>query len=152
MKGRENIEEAAADIASYRIPAQDHSTSRREFFTRIPGVAAVTLASAAVPAISHAEATESRGSPGAANKRAAASFQIRLDAAQEEAEVPTSPQNANRDEEKYPNFIGNYHKGLPHNAIGEVVPAAYQAVMNGQLTVKSALGFVAAAVAAILLV
>ena len=32
------------------------------------------------------------------------------------------------------------------------VPAAYQAVMNGQLTVKSALGFVAAAVAAILLV
>jgi len=33
MEGRENIEEAAADIASYRIPAQDHSTSRREFFT-----------------------------------------------------------------------------------------------------------------------
>ena len=130
MEGRENIEEAAADIASHRIPAQDHSTSRREFFTRIPGVAAVTLASAAVPAISHAEATESKGSPGAANKRAAASFQIRLDAAQEEAEVPTSPQIANGDEEKYPNFIGNYHKGLPHNGIGEVTPAAYQAFLN----------------------
>ena len=130
MEGRENIEEAAGDIANHRIPAQGHSTSRREFFTRIPGVAAVTLASAAVPAISHAEATESKGSPGAANKRAAASFQIRLDAAQEEAEVPTSPQNANRDEEKYPNFIGNYHKGLPHNGIGEVTPAAYQAFLN----------------------
>src|SRR5712671_2343013 len=111
MEGRENIEEAAADIASHRIPAQDHSTSRREFFTRIPGVA-VTLASAAVPAISHAEATESKGSPGAANKRAAASFQIRLEAAQEEAEVPTSAQIANRDEQECPNFIGNYHKGL----------------------------------------
>jgi hypothetical protein len=32
------------------------------------------------------------------------------------------------------------------------VPAAYQAMMNGQLTIKAALGFAAAAIAAILLV
>lgn len=27
-------------------------------------------------------------------------------------------------------YIGNYHKGLPHNAFGEVVPAAYQSLLN----------------------
>jgi hypothetical protein len=29
-----------------------------------------------------------------------------------------------------PNFIGNYHKGLPHNAFGEVVSAAYQTLLT----------------------
>jgi membrane-associated phospholipid phosphatase len=130
MEGRENIRKAAADIASRRVTEQEHSTSRREFFSRIPGAAAVTLASAAVPVISPAQATESKGSPGAANIRSADAFQIRLDAAQAEAEILTPPQIANGDEQKYPNFIGSYHKGLPHNAIGEVGPAAYQALLN----------------------
>jgi hypothetical protein len=94
-------------------PASDEerSTSRREFFSRIPGVAAVTLTSA-VPVISHAEAAEPKGSSGAANKRAADSFQPRLDAAQDEPELPTPRQIANGDEQKYPNFIGSYYKGI----------------------------------------
>ena len=29
-----------------------------------------------------------------------------------------------------PNFIGTYHKGLPHDAFGEVVPAAYQTLLT----------------------
>src|ERR1700751_2098829 len=75
-------------------PASDeeHSTSRREFYSRIPGVVAVTLAWAAVPVISRAEAAEPKGSSGAANK-------LGLDAAQEEAEVPPSRQIANGDEQ-----------------------------------------------------
>jgi len=40
------------------VSDEEHSTSRREFFTRIPGVA---LPSAAVPVISHAEAAEPQG-------------------------------------------------------------------------------------------
>ena len=130
MDGKGKIEKAAADIVSRRIPEKEDLTSRRDFFTRIPGVAAVTLASAAVPVISPAEATEPQGSPAAANRRAADSFQIRLDAAQDEAGVSTPRQIANGDEQKYPNFIGSYHKGLPHNAIGEVTPSAYQAFLN----------------------
>ena len=43
------------------VSDEEHSTSRREFFTRIPGVATVALASAAVPVISHAEAAEPQG-------------------------------------------------------------------------------------------
>ena len=130
MENRGNVDKAATDVASRRVTPQEYSTSRREFFTRIPGVAAVTLASAAVPLVSPAEATEPEGSSGAVNDRSAASFQIRLDAAQEEAKVPTPRQIANHDEEKYPSFIGNYHKGLPHNGIGEVIPFAYQAFLN----------------------
>ena len=122
MESRGNIEKTTADTARCRVPEQEYSTSRREFFARIPGVAAVTLASAAVPVISTAEASFPKGSRGAGDQRAADSFQIRLDAAQQEAAVATPPQIANGDEQKYPNFIGNYHKGLPHNAIGEVVP------------------------------
>jgi hypothetical protein len=80
--------------------------------------------------ISPAEATEPTGSPDGANKRAGASFQIRLDAAQEQAELPAPQQIANGDEQKYPNFIGNYHKGLQHNGIGEVDPTAYQAFLS----------------------
>jgi hypothetical protein len=48
MENRENIEKPEPDIVIRRIPGQKHSTTLREFFTRIPGVAAVTLASAAV--------------------------------------------------------------------------------------------------------
>jgi hypothetical protein len=131
MESRVNIEKAAADIVRRRVPEQEHSTSRRELFRLIPGIAAVTLASAAaVPMTSPAEATEPAGSPDGAIERTADSFQIRLDAARGEAELPTPRQIANRDEQKYPNFIGSYHKGLPHNGIGEVVPAAYQALLN----------------------
>jgi hypothetical protein len=49
MESRGNIEKPEANIVIHRVPEQKHSTSRREFFTRIPGVATVTLASASVP-------------------------------------------------------------------------------------------------------
>ena len=122
MGDRENIEKATAEIVSRRVTTQEHSASRREFFARIPGAAAVTLASATVPVISPADATGAKGSPGAANKRAADSFQIRLDAAQEEAKVSTPRQIANGDEQKYPNFIGNYHKGCRRTRSARSLP------------------------------
>jgi hypothetical protein len=36
----------------------------------------------------------------------------------------------NGDEQNYRNFIGNFHKGLPHNDIGEVIPNAYRNLLN----------------------
>ena len=41
-----------------------------------------------------------------------------------------SSTGANGDEESFDNFIGNYHKGLPHNEFGEVDPAAYQSLLD----------------------
>jgi hypothetical protein len=40
-------------------------------------------------------------------------------------------QISNSDENRFPNYIGNYHKGLPHDAsTGEVDRAAYQALLR----------------------
>src|SRR5207302_10833732 len=37
---------------------------------------------------------------------------------------------SNGDETRYPNRIGNYHKGLPHDGFGEVDLAAYSTLLN----------------------
>jgi membrane-associated phospholipid phosphatase len=42
--------------------------------------------------------------------------------------VPAHPTNG--DETRYPDFIGSYSKGLPHNARGEVNPAAFNRLRN----------------------
>lgn len=41
-----------------------------------------------------------------------------------------STTGSNGDERDFPNFIGNYHKGLPHDNFGEVVPAAYKSLLK----------------------
>ena len=53
-----------------------------------------------------------------------------MDAALHETQVPIPTQITNGDEQRYPNFVGNYSKGLPHNAIGEVDPSAYRSLLN----------------------
>jgi hypothetical protein len=43
--------------------------------------------------------------------------------------TPPVPHPNNGDEDLYPNRIGSYSKGLPHNQYGEVVPAAYHSFL-----------------------
>ncbi len=68
--------------------------------------------------------------PGGGTRRTRARA-IRLQAAQNDFD--TSPQNLqhpnNGDEQLYETRIGNYSKGMPHDANGEVVPAAYNAFL-----------------------
>jgi hypothetical protein len=45
------------------------------------------------------------------------SYQNRAEAALEESQAPVPRQITNGDEQRYPNFIGNFSKGLPHNAL-----------------------------------
>jgi hypothetical protein len=110
----------------------DGSATRREFLRRIRGGAAVTLASTAVSFEASAEADG--GSPsnhsGGSVERVLNSYQNRVDAALAETRVPIPRQITSGDEQRYPNFIGNYSKGLPHNAIGEVDPSAYRSLLN----------------------
>jgi hypothetical protein len=117
----------ARRVASPRAIDRNRLASRRELLTHIPAVAAMTVAGAAVSSSSSAEAGQDPlgGPNGAGNERAADSFQVRLEAAQSEAAVPIPKQITNRDEQNYPNFIGNFSKGLPHNNIGEVDRSAY---------------------------
>ena len=37
---------------------------------------------------------------------------------------------SNGDEKDFPNFIGNFHKGMHHDSFGEVVPADYQKLLT----------------------
>jgi len=50
--------------------------------------------------------------------------------------LPLHPDNG--DEAAYANRIGNYSKGLPHNATGEVDPAAYESFLNALSTGQDA--------------
>lgn len=54
-------------------------------------------------------------------RRAATSYEFRQ---------PPCPHPDNGDDERYPNRIGSYSKGLPHNDRGEVDPAAYEALLH----------------------
>jgi len=58
-------------------------------------------------------------------KRAEQSFDVRTLAARREHQQSLPDQYNNGDERRFLNRIGNYSKGLPHNAIGEVNPQAY---------------------------
>jgi membrane-associated phospholipid phosphatase len=120
-----------ASTAENSIPEGQNLSSRRDFLTRIPGAAALGLTSAGVTLGSPAEAALPDPSiAAAATKRAVDAFQIRLEAAQAEANVPMPRQITNGDESRYPNFIANFSKGLPHNEIGEVQPSAYRAFLS----------------------
>jgi hypothetical protein len=103
------------------------SLTRRSFLGRT-GVSSVLVAaaSAGLPSLLTASAEGQVGG----SERADRSFQLRLNAASRERNVPIPPHVNNGDETRYPNFIGNYSQGLPHNGIGEVEPAAYRALLT----------------------
>jgi hypothetical protein len=77
-----------------------------------------------------ASAEAGQGVLGGAHERVTDSYEIREEAARVERQVAVPRQTTNGDEQKYRNFIGNYSKGLPHNAIGEVDPSAYRSLLS----------------------
>jgi hypothetical protein len=60
--------------------------------------------------------------------RAETAYRIRVEAAERERKLGTPAHPVNGDEERYPTRIGNFSKTLPHNELGEVDPAAYDAL------------------------
>ena len=96
-------------------------TNRRRFLTH---VGAATIAATVIPS----QVNAATGS----NQRANECAKLRRDAAN--AGLQATPQNLqhpnNQDELLYPNKIGNYSKGLPHNNDGTVVLSAYNALLQ----------------------
>lgn len=72
--------------------------------------------------------------PEAPRQRRQAAFDVRLDAAVFEKNLPLIGQTCNGDELLYANKIGNYSKALPHNHLGEVNLNAYQAFIEALIT------------------
>lgn len=108
------------------------SPNRRQFLGRAGGATAALVAAGAVglePLVGSKRATaravEVSPFTGDRNDRAADAERIREDAARAEAALGQPVHATNGDEELYPSRIGNFHKTLPHNSIGEVDTAAY---------------------------
>lgn len=64
-------------------------------------------------------------------------YRLRLQAAQPLQQHVTVTHPTNGDEARYPLRIGSFSKGLPHNALGEVDPDTYQALVNALLGRRS---------------
>ena len=119
-----------------RSAQQSQDTSRRSFLGALGMATAVSITARRADAASPEAAdsipqgppagTEPAASAPGGNDRIRQSFLFREHAAIQEARAPLPVQLTNGDEQLYPNFIGNYSKCLPHNAIGEVEPAAYK--------------------------
>src|SRR5580693_4786737 len=132
-----NVE--AQDLATNSL---SNSLSRRSFLGRASTSATVAAASVGFPALLLTENVEARGVARITDQdddeddssRRGRSFRIRLNAATAERKVPIPHQINNGDEALYPNFIGNYSQGLPHDSIGEVDPAAYHALLTAVKT------------------
>jgi hypothetical protein len=126
----------AQDPAGSRRPV---SLNRRSFLGRTgASTVAAAAASVALPSLlvsenanaGHAANPDERfGGDDDDSSRGTRCFQIRLKAATAERKIPAPPQINNGDEARYPNFIGNFSEGLPHNTIGEVLPEAYKALL-----------------------
>src|SRR2546426_12563033 len=108
------------------------NTSRRTFLGTFSGVVAATMAAGAIglepliatkSAVAHASDDDS-------GERAEQAFKVRLKAARKERNLPIPLHTTNGDEALYPNRIGNFCKGLPHNGIGLVDPGAYRSLLD----------------------
>jgi hypothetical protein len=112
------------------IVKEDLQRSRRTFLTRV-GAATVAAGVIGVEPLIQPERSEVHAANGS-NQRANECVKLRRDAAV--AGLQTTPQNlqhpSNQDEELYPNKLGSYSKGLPHNNDGTVVASAYAALLK----------------------
>jgi hypothetical protein len=104
-------------------------TNRRKFLT---GSASVALTRALSARITHAdENAPALALPQRDNRSA---MRIRNRAAILDAKIPIPRSTPNRDETLYPDKIGSYHKGLPHNDFGEVDIRAYRSLSKALST------------------
>jgi hypothetical protein len=105
---------------------------RRDFLRQLGGVAAATLAAGGTALAPLAEIAGASPAPvrQASKHRLEECYSVRQDAAQDARQFAMPAQATNGDEELYTNFIGNFSKGLPHNAVGEAEPEAYRALID----------------------
>lgn len=138
---------------------RDNNSTRRRFLGQVGGASAATIAAGAInlePLLGeansivqaqHAESFRNtrphdHDDRGQGDKslqddkaptgieRVNRAYRIRVDAAQRQRRVPIPAHLDNGDEARYANCIGNFTKGLRHNSVGEVDPAAYDAFLG----------------------
>ena len=131
-----------------------HGSSRRAFLSQAGGAAATIAAGATfaqgVKAASNGGGAASQDSgrfqeaasaesTTSSRARALQSFNNRMGAAQAELNMRIPNEVTNGDEQRFPNHIGNYSKGLAHNGIGEVLSSSYASFLRAVNSGRSAL-------------
>ena len=117
----------------------ESATDRRKFLGNLGKAAIAASAAATIVPFLDPKATvlaQRRGTiPGYDPRRAANCMNLRMSAAESNYLGSSNfPRINNGDEGLYPNKIGNYSKGLPHQANGEVNLAAYNSLVNALAT------------------
>jgi hypothetical protein len=132
VKTRPVCEETRSRAA---IPAKtSKGSNRRTFLGQVSSAAAVIAATATVggPLAVGVAAQESTAGAldNVGRSRARRSFNNRVRVAEAEFDIRIPEQVTNGDEQRYPNRIGSYSKGLVHNSIGEVDNASYASLLR----------------------
>jgi hypothetical protein len=122
--------EGALDGEPVQTRTDGSPTNRRAFLNKLGGAAVLAVGANAIEMGPLAKPASAREGIGGRGGRAQEAFKIRVRAAAEERDVRIPSQVTNGDEERYPNFIGNFSKGLPHNSIGEVDESAYERLID----------------------
>lgn len=107
--------------------------------TRRAFIGSVAASVAALPPLLSSQEADARAQeftvqsdvgPLSPRKRAKEAFNLRVDMAQRQKSLPIEDHPTNGDEDRYPNKIGSFSKGLPHNNLGEVDLNAYNSLMQ----------------------
>jgi membrane-associated phospholipid phosphatase len=113
--------------------------TRRRFLGRLGGGMALTLAAAGAPPLSRGWLAPGLAAgavvgPESPEQRRQHAFEIRHEAALVYKNRPLPEHPTNGDEERYATRLGNYSKALPHDALGQVDPGAYAALVHALAT------------------
>lgn len=109
--------------------ATNNRVDRRAFLQGVGGMAAAAAAFRSSEAVAVPGESEPELILGHGNSRRTRSLELRQTAALNEYQVPVPQHRSNGDEERYPSWIGNFSKGLPHNSVGEVDRDAYRTLL-----------------------
>ncbi|HEX3128510.1 MAG TPA: vanadium-dependent haloperoxidase [Thermoanaerobaculia bacterium] len=118
--------------------AEETSLSRRRFLGGVGTVAATAAATAAgltgAVEAQVSEVSEARTGGKKPSARRERMYQVRVDAARINRDMPEAVHKTNGDETRYPNHIGNFSKGLDHNEFGEVDVDSYADLLHAVST------------------
>jgi hypothetical protein len=107
---------------------------RRQFVGVLGTAASAGILSHWFGGRSSAGATPASTSVMTSRGRARAAFDVRVAAARRLLAAPVPVHRTNGDEDRHPNHLASYSKGLPHNPLGEVQPAAFAALLRAVRT------------------
>lgn len=130
------MKEVFQDVNPTDKSVDPENPSRRKFLGHLTkgAVVAAAVAGAGMPLVDPKSSLHAQGKRtdyALYQRRALDTYNFRVSCAQDnyDAFPSTFTRPNNLDEVRYPNRIGNYSKGLPHQPNGEVVPEAYDAML-----------------------